>query len=800
VEYAEESRAGGAEQMRENGPAGLTVRSLLRDGAPDVRAALAERRLVRTIAEWAPGAGIDILVGSAPRGTRVRIDVRPIGDVPAGWRADIQAALEHVGALGALGSRASRVTPPPPILAELVRDPARSQHPIEPDTCRPSDALALGAPAVSWPVSVREAGSDLMAVLSCNPGAFVRMLIAAPTDLERSMLDDQLRQGWDRLANPSFDAYLGVPVRMRTFVGATGRGAGVASLRATVRGWGTAMVIRETDAATQRLFWAMGEADLVGHVRPEGWALAGVRLPVAGERSPVGIATHPRPIPDRPIDLAAHRHGDGIVIGHARTSSGRLRPVTLSHEDLGRHVFVEGRSGTGKTTFAVALAHELSCQGIGFSLLEHHGSGVDQALRALTPATASRAHVVRHGDLAAPGSVSLFGDSDDLVREQTISEFIDLIQRIFDPRAEGIVGPRWRRWFSLLCDAVGAFWGDQATLLHLLAVASDPDLAKKLAVALTATHRDLAHRVHREIGALRGDEASNLPAWAISKFQPLVGSRIMREIVGRAHDSVDVQAVMDEGRALLVDLGGPVVGTPSARMLGALWLLKHWVAMGRRADRTRPHVIIVDEAHLMTVGALPAMLAEARKFGVGVVILSQSIDALAPDLQAAIEANVGTHVSFRLGLGTASRASLRLDGWDPRELVRLPDLTAASTVTRGGVQSEPFLLRVRRPAIDTAQARAQSAALDARRVDRMRPTSPVATDRDVEAALEMRLAMPRTAAMGAESSDTAPVPIAVAADPAPSARAPALDEWLARRRAAAAAGVAEVDEVGGTTC
>lgn len=771
---------------------GLQVRSLIRDSAPELRAALAERRLQRTVAEWAPGAGLDIIVATSPTSRRVSVDLQPLGDAPSSWRADVRGALAPIAELSPRRTVRGLQLAVPAELAEVVRDPTRTQQPTDQDLPRALEPAALGAPSVSWPVVLREPGGELLTALERVHGGVVRMMIAAPTEIERAMLDDQLREGWDRLANPSFDTYLGVPVRMRTFVGIVAEGSGFAGLRAAVRGWGSALVLRELDEATRRTFWSMDGADLVGHIRPEGWVLAGIRLPVAGERATLGIASRPRLVPERPIDLATTRDARAIVIGHARTSAGRIRPVALARVDLCRHVFVEGRSGAGKTTFAVALAHELSQQGIGFTFIEHHGSGIDQALRALTPAHAATARVVRHGDAAAPGSVSLFGDRDVTMREQTISEFIDLIQRIFDPRAEGVVGPRWRRWFSLLCEAVGAFWGDRATLLHVLAVASDPDLAKKLAAQLVTVDRDLAHRVHREIGALRGDEAANLPAWAISKFQPLVGSKIMREIVGRPHDSVDVGEVMAQEQALLVDLGGPVVGTPSARMLGALWLMKHWVAMGRRADRTKPHVVIVDEAHLMTVGALPAMLAEARKFGVGVVLLSQSIDALAPELQTAIEANVGTHLSFRLGLNTVGRASLRLDGWDPRELVRLPDLTAAATLTRDGVQSDPFLLRVRRPPIDTPDASAQATTLDAVRVEGMRPEGPIVTDRDVEAALEAPRPQRASARSGRSdeatagrnevSTDTRPVPLV------PNPRDSALDEWLARRRAETVAG------------
>lgn len=100
-------------------------------------------------------------------------------------------------------------------------------------------------------------------------------------------------------------------------------------------------------------------------------------------------------------------------------------------------------------------------------------------------------------------------------------------------------------------------------------------------------------------------------------------------------------------------------------MLGALWLLKIRAAMGRRRTPGRPVVLLVDEAHLYTFGALPGLLAEARKFGIGVVVATQASDNLAPQLSRALEANCGSSISLRVGVNAADAASARLGGLRP---------------------------------------------------------------------------------------------------------------------------------------
>ena len=154
-------------------------------------------------------------------------------------------------------------------------------------------------------------------------------------------------------------------------------------------------------------------------------------------------------------------------------------------------------------------------------------------------------------------------------------------------------------------------------------------------------------------------------------------------------------ATLEAGQSLLIDLGVHRLGEPTGRVIGATYLLKHWAALGQRRDRTKPHIILVDEAHLFSYGALPKLLAEARKFGVGVVVATQHLGQLTGELADAVESNTGHFVSLRTGLQSAQRASVRLGDWPRGELVRLPDLTAATSLTRQGVLTEPFTLTPR---------------------------------------------------------------------------------------------------------
>lgn len=748
--------------------------SLARGEFPAQRSRLAVLRLIRTVAEWRENTGLAVTIVSTA--SRVRCEFTLTGADQPGWFRDLRTAL---GGLGILTKHRTPSRLPMPLgeiieLERVHRAPAPLPDPFSRDEReQPRTDLVVEA----WPAAEFGASPDLVDLLFDHPGSMLRFVLAPASAVEHEMLADTLVNTWDRFNGADLASYRGAIIRMRTFVGMQS-GEVPAGLRAAVRAWGSGLALQVIPDVRSWPAWFASPSRIAARAVPEGLAECLMRLPVASMLAVPGMPSHrvtPKP---RPLDPMPPRAAAPVRLGTAYSATGRRVDAVLDLADLTRHTFIEGRTGAGKTTLLVTLARELSERDCSYTYLDPHGTGVTSVLGVLSPAAAWHTTVVRHGELGSPVPQNILTERDPDRRDQIVQEFIELVQDMLDPRQEGIVGPRWKRWFSLIADGVVAHFGLRASLLHVTAVASDLSRVRSLATRIAPTHPELANHLLAEVGNLKGDDAATLTSWAMSKLHPLVASRAMRAILGTGVDAVDVDEAMNGSGGLLVDLGSPVLGASSARMLGAMWMLKHWVAMGRRKT-SRPHVLIVDEAHLFTFGALPAMLAEGRKFGLGLVLASQSVEALPARLDAAVEANVGSFVSLRLGLRTVSRASARLEAWPSDELVRLPDLTAAASLSRSGVSTDPFQLQVDHHARmarlglpdlasveRTARAEASSRALFA---DPYRHLA-APTDR------EITLALRPTAPGEPEPRAVPPTPRAGGA-----ALGDALDDWMAAR-------------------
>jgi len=127
---------------------------------------------------------------------------------------------------------------------------------------------------------------------------------------------------------------------------------------------------------------------------------------------------------------------------------------------------------------------------------------------------------------------------------------------------------------------------------------------------------------------------------------------------------------MDRGQSLIVNLALP---DPDARrLLGSFLTVFAEQGALQRADvppgqRSRNHTLILDEFSAVSAQsgtALMHILEQCRKFGLGLVLVSQSGGQFSERMRSAL-AGVGTTVVFRLGRKDAEEAARQIGMTDP---------------------------------------------------------------------------------------------------------------------------------------
>jgi len=307
------------------------------------------------------------------------------------------------------------------------------------------------------------------------------------------------------------------------------------------------------------------------------------------------------------------------------------------------HVYLVGKTGTGKSTLIETLARQDLAAGRGFALLDPHG---DLAERVWTAVPEARRGRVRY--LNAPDPSQPYG-YNPLRRVRTdkiplaASGLIETLKKLW-PDAWGV------RMEHILRNSLYALLEqEEATLPDILRLYADDAFRKAVVrkVRNPVVRRFWLHEFEKYHFRQRADAVAPIQ----NKLGALLSDPTLYRILVSPQEPLKFRSMMDKGEVLIANLSKGQLGADSSLVLGALLLSTIALAALSRADsgERRPFFVYVDEFHTITTLMLATMLPELRKYGIGMVLANQHLHQLEADIRSAVLGNAGTLVSFRVG-------------------------------------------------------------------------------------------------------------------------------------------------------
>ncbi len=423
--------------------------------------------------------------------------------------------------------------------------------------------------------------------------------------------------------------------------------------------------------------------------RPVSHAWVSFRLPLAGDGEVNGIDTVPLSYGYLPTDLP----DAGVKVGEKRTPSG-LYPVYQQESDRLRHTYVLGQTGTGKSTLLATMAIQDMEEGRGVSVLDPHGDLIDDLRAALPRNRLDDVIVFDLADRERPIGLNLLEHDRASPQQKTflINEMMAIFDTLYDLRQTG--GPMFENY---MFNAMLLLMQDaeiEPTLLHVPKVFIDASFRKEL---LARCSDELVKDFWKQAVAAGGDAAlANMAPYITSKLNQFVFNDVLRPVVSQPRSTIDFRALMDEGRILLVNLARGYAGEMSSALVGMIVVAKLMAAaLGRYdtpRDRRRPHFLYVDEFQNFTSRTVPQMLAEVRKYGLGLILANQNLQQLREATVQAVLGNVGTMLFFRPGPLDAERIRPYVEPtFSQADLLGLPNYSIVGRLLVEGEPRAPFL-------------------------------------------------------------------------------------------------------------
>ncbi len=333
---------------------------------------------------------------------------------------------------------------------------------------------------------------------------------------------------------------------------------------------------------------------------------------------------------------------------------GVKRPVCISPSDRMRHVYIIGKTGVGKSELLKEMVKQDIKAGYGVCVMDPHGDLIDDTLKFIPPDRAEDVIYFDPSDTERPMGLNLLEAKTEEQKHFITTAIINLMYKLYDPQRTGIIGPRFEH--AVRNAMLTVMYEPGATFVEVMRVLQDPKYVQEL---LPKVQDPIVRRYWTDQIAQTSDfHKSEVLDYIVSKFGRFVTNKTMRNIIGQSKSAFDFRHVMDEGKILLINLSKGKLGEENSSFLGLVLIPKILMsAMSRQEipeDDRRDFYLYVDEFQNFATPDFAIILSEARKYHLALTVANQFIGQMEEEVKNAVFGNVGTLVSFRLGVTDAS--------------------------------------------------------------------------------------------------------------------------------------------------
>jgi hypothetical protein len=363
------------------------------------------------------------------------------------------------------------------------------------------------------------------------------------------------------------------------------------------------------------------------------------------------------------------------------------RAFGIHQEDRLAHMYIVGKTGTGKSSMLEFLIRQDIANGRGLALFDPHGDLVERVRAWAVSSGRSDAIFLDVPDPAQQFGFNPLASVPPLRRSLAAAGLIEALKKMFS-EAWGVRMEHFLRHALLLLLDQPA-----ATIADIPRLFTEPNYRKEA----------IENAVHPQVRRFWTFEFPSYPvrmrmeavAPVMNKIGAFLADPFLHRILATPESTFNLRDMMDKGQVLLVNLSKGRIGEGPAAAFGALLMASIGIAGLSRSElpekNRRSFLVYGDEFQTYTTLAIANMLSELRKYGVGMILANQYLAQIEEEVRSAIMGNVGTLIVFRVGADDARSLVNELAPEFARDdLIALPNRQFCIRVLVKGEFVRPF--------------------------------------------------------------------------------------------------------------
>src|SRR3989344_205628 len=380
------------------------------------------------------------------------------------------------------------------------------------------------------------------------------------------------------------------------------------------------------------------------------------------------------------------------VIYFAKTNfRGSDRVFGIKKRDRRQHLYVVGKTGTGKSELLKNMMLQDIHNGEGVGVVDPHGELVEDVLRKIPSSRINDVIYFNPSDMDNPIGFNVLEVPNPLYKHLVVSDLMAIFSKIWanvwSARMEYIL----QNCILALLDTPGT------TLLGIPRILVDKDYREKIVASVTdpVVRSFWTHEYETWRDQFRNEAIVPIQ----NKVGQFLNTPFVRNIVGQPKSTLNIQQVMNDGKILLVNVSKGRMGEDNSALLGAMIITKLQLAAMERVriveENRRDFYLYIDEFQNFATDSFASILSEARKYRLNLTVAHQYIGQLVTDtstkVRDAIFGNVGTMIVFRIGAADAEAMEAEFEPeFTIEDLCNLPNYNVYLKLMVNGVTSRPF--------------------------------------------------------------------------------------------------------------
>ena len=385
---------------------------------------------------------------------------------------------------------------------------------------------------------------------------------------------------------------------------------------------------------------------------------------------------------------------EGTRIGEA-IFRGSKQTIMIKDDDRLRHMYIIGKTGTGKSTMMETMIEDDIKNGKGIGVIDPHGELIEHILKMIPKERAEDVVLFDPGDTSRPLGLNLLEWKSSDERDFLVQESISIFYKLFDPTRQGFIGPQFEHWMRnaalTLMDQP-----DGGTLIEIPRLFTDKSFEEE---CVKNIKDDTVKRFWTEQLAKTSDyHKSEMLNYFTSKFGRFMTNDMVRNIMGQTRSAFDLRDIMDNKKIFLANLSKGKMGEVNSNLIGMILVAKLQMAAMSRVNLSEEErenfFLYVDEFQNFATDSFSTILSEARKYHLGLIIANQYIAQLEEQIRNAVFGNAGTLVSFQIGAADAEYVAKEFEPiFNEEDLINVDKFHAYIRLLIDKVPVPPFSMR-----------------------------------------------------------------------------------------------------------